>query len=109
VTPLRPQAVALDFLDFDPLLAMAVIYILAHFDDEYGALPLILRDKAQGHELRFLYNMDYRTPALTETRFAETAVPAPTRPRSGLGHPCGALTGVLDGGCTASLGRPTRR
>jgi LmbE family N-acetylglucosaminyl deacetylase len=77
---------------------MPTVYVLAHFDDEYAALPLILRDRAEGREPRFLFNMDYRSPALAETRFAETRR---FLRRFGL-DPASAVhvgrdTGVLDG------------
>lgn len=51
---------------------MLCVYVLAHFDDEYAALPLILRDVGAGADLRFVYNMGYRTPAESQTRAAET-------------------------------------
>lgn len=51
---------------------MLTVYVLAHFDDEYAALPLILRDRAEGREARFLYNVAYRTEAEAATRIAET-------------------------------------
>ena len=77
---------------------MSTVYVLAHFDDEYAALPLILRDKAEGRTPRFLFNMDYRTKALAETRFGETRR---FLSRFGL-DPASAVhlgrdTGVLDG------------
>lgn len=51
---------------------MLCVYVLAHFDDEYAALPLILRDQAAGAKLSFLYNMGYRTAAEARARAAET-------------------------------------
>ncbi|MDB5494246.1 MAG: hypothetical protein JWP86_1583 [Phenylobacterium sp.] len=77
---------------------MAVVYILAHFDDEYCALPLIKQRVRQGLDQRFLYVADYHDAELTRTRFAET--------RALLAHvgvePAHALhvgvgTGALDG------------
>lgn len=47
---------------------MAIVHILAHFDDEYFATPLIRR----GVEQWFLYLADYATPALSARRLAET-------------------------------------
>ena len=38
---------------------MTVLYVLAHFDDEYCALPLIRRDLAQGRDARFIHLVDY--------------------------------------------------
>jgi N-acetylglucosamine malate deacetylase 1 len=77
---------------------MTVLYVLAHFDDESAALPLIRRDQVAGADQRFLYVMDYRTRALAETRHAETRR---FLQRFGL-DPASAVhagrdTGVLDG------------
>lgn len=78
---------------------MLTLYVLAHFDDEYGALPLILRDKAAGRDLRFIYNMDYPTPAWAERRHAETRA---FLSRFGIDPEAaihlGRDTGVVDGG-----------
>ena len=43
---------------------MAVVYVLAHFDDEYCALPLIWAARREGLDQHFLYLADYRDPAL---------------------------------------------
>jgi LmbE family N-acetylglucosaminyl deacetylase len=51
---------------------MATLYILAHFDDEYCAWPLIRQAVAEGREQRFIHVVDYRTPELAATRRAET-------------------------------------
>ena len=51
---------------------MAVIYLLAHFDDEYCALPLVTADVAAGADPWFLYVCDYAKPDLTRRRFDET-------------------------------------
>jgi LmbE family N-acetylglucosaminyl deacetylase len=51
---------------------MAVVHLLAHFDDEYCALPLILERQRAGREQIFLYLADYRTDALSRRRHAET-------------------------------------
>jgi len=51
---------------------MSVVYILAHLDDEYCALPLILEAARAGLEQRFLYLADYRDPRLAARRLAET-------------------------------------
>lgn len=49
-----------------------VVHILAHFDDEYCALPLIWEAARQGLEQRFIYLADYRDPAVGARRLAET-------------------------------------
>lgn len=51
---------------------MAVVFVLAHFDDEYCALPLILEAQAAGEACWFLYVADYRRSGMAERRFAET-------------------------------------
>jgi LmbE family N-acetylglucosaminyl deacetylase len=51
---------------------MTVVHILAHFDDEYCALPLIWEARREGIAQRFLYLADYRNPALGARRLAET-------------------------------------
>jgi len=51
---------------------MSVVYILAHFDDEYCALPMIWQAAREGLAQRFLYLADYRDPALGQRRLAET-------------------------------------
>lgn len=78
---------------------MLTVYVLAHFDDEYAALPLILRDQAAGRDLRFIYNMDYPTTAWAERRHGETRA---FLRRFGI-DPDAAIhlgrdTGVVDGG-----------
>lgn len=83
---------------------MAVVHILAHFDDEYCALPLIKQRVKAGLDQRFLYVADYATPELAATRFAET--------RALLKHVgvdpahaihVGAGTGALDGSVHEAL------
>lgn len=49
-----------------------VVYVLAHFDDEYCALPLIWQAARQGLEQRFIYLADYRDESLGRRRLAET-------------------------------------
>ncbi|MES2724521.1 MAG: hypothetical protein V4656_15325 [Pseudomonadota bacterium] len=49
---------------------MAIVHILAHFDDEYFATPLIRR--AGSEDQWFLYIADYVTPALSARRMAES-------------------------------------
>ena len=51
---------------------MSVVYILAHFDDEYCALPLIWQAAREGLAQRFIYLADYRDAALGARRLAET-------------------------------------
>jgi len=51
---------------------MSVVYILAHFDDEYCALPLIRQAALEGLAQRFVYLVDYRDRALGLRRLAET-------------------------------------
>jgi len=53
---------------------MSAVYILAHFDDEYCALPLIWQAAREGLEQRFIYLADYRDAALGARRLAETRV-----------------------------------
>ena len=86
---------------------MLSAYVLAHFDDEYAALPLILRDRAAGAELHFFYNMAYRTPGEAQIRAEETGrflrrfgiVP---RSLIHLGRQTGVLDGELHRGTTAA-------
>jgi hypothetical protein len=77
---------------------MAVVHILAHFDDEYCALPLIRRRVREGRDQRFLYVADYATEALTATRFSETRA---LLAHLGVDPDCavhvGRGTGALDG------------
>jgi LmbE family N-acetylglucosaminyl deacetylase len=51
---------------------MSVVYILAHFDDEYCALPLIWQAAREGLAQRFIYLADYRDAALGARRLQET-------------------------------------
>ena len=51
---------------------MTIVYVFAHFDDEYCALPLITAAVAAGEDQLFLYVADYARPQLAERRFAET-------------------------------------
>jgi LmbE family N-acetylglucosaminyl deacetylase len=52
---------------------MTVVYVLAHFDDEYCALPLIRRTAAEGREQLFIHVVDYRKPHMAQRRRDETA------------------------------------
>jgi LmbE family N-acetylglucosaminyl deacetylase len=51
---------------------MSVVYILAHFDDEYCCLPLIWQAAREGLDQRFIYLADYRDASLGARRLAET-------------------------------------
>lgn len=51
---------------------MSLVFLLAHFDDEYCALPLILEAQTAGKACWFLYVADYRDPQNAAVRFAET-------------------------------------
>lgn len=87
---------------------MNVVYVLAHFDDEYAALPLLLRDRREGARSWLLYVADYASPDLSARRLAETRTLL-----SSLGLPperaihVGAGTGVMDGAVFETL--PTAR
>jgi LmbE family N-acetylglucosaminyl deacetylase len=50
---------------------MSVVYILAHCDDEYAALPLILEAKAAGRDQVFLYVAENHGGDLPERRISE--------------------------------------
>src|SRR5689334_22859452 len=83
---------------------MAVVWILAHFDDEYCALPLIEEARAAGQQQLFLYVADYDSARVRAQRHAETR-----RYLAWLGvDPAAALhvgagRGVPDGGVYAAL------
>lgn len=51
---------------------MSVVYILAHFDDEYCCLPMIWEAAREGLDQRFIYVVDYRDVALGARRLMET-------------------------------------
>lgn len=83
---------------------MAVLYIFAHFDDEYCGLPLVRRAAAAGEDQHFLYVADYRSPELTARRFAETrALLAHLGADPGKAVHVGAGTGALDGRVYAAV------
>ena len=77
---------------------MSVVYVLAHFDDEYCALPLIRRAVAQGREQRFIHVVDYRNGRLGARRHRETLafLAAQGVPATSQVH-LGADTGWWDG------------
>lgn len=83
---------------------MAVVYILAHFDDEYCGLPLVTGGVAAGREQHFFYVADYVTRDLAERRFAESRALL-----AHLGVPAdrvihvGRDTGALDGAVHRAL------
>jgi LmbE family N-acetylglucosaminyl deacetylase len=74
---------------------MAIAHILAHFDDEYFATPLIAR--AEGDQW-FFYIADYATPELSARRLAEsqTYLASLGVPPERVIH-VGAGSGALDG------------
>ncbi|HEX2558779.1 PIG-L deacetylase family protein [Phenylobacterium sp.] len=83
---------------------MSVLYIFAHFDDEYAALPLLIERARAGLEQRLIYVADYASAALAERRFSETrrlleriGVPGEAARHAGRG------TGVLDGALHRTL------
>jgi hypothetical protein len=51
---------------------MTVVYVLAHFDDEYCGLPLIDEAHAAGQDQLFLYLVDYPSVAVRAQRHAES-------------------------------------
>ena len=51
---------------------MTVVYVLAHFDDEYCALPLIRRAVVEGRQHLFIHVVDYRNPKMSQRRHSET-------------------------------------
>src|SRR5215831_19603266 len=51
---------------------MTVVWILAHFDDEYCGLPLIDEARAAGETQMFLYVADYDSPRIRAQRHAES-------------------------------------
>lgn len=77
---------------------MAVVFLLAHFDDEYCALPLILEAQAAGSACRFVYVADYASAADGRRRLAETRafLARYDIPPEAVIH-AGAGTGALDG------------
>jgi LmbE family N-acetylglucosaminyl deacetylase len=77
---------------------MTVVYVLAHFDDEYCALPLIRRAVAQGREHLFIHVVDYRNPRMGARRRRETVafLAAQGIPATSQIH-LGARTGWWDG------------
>jgi LmbE family N-acetylglucosaminyl deacetylase len=51
---------------------MAIVYVLAHFDDEYCAQPLIRQRVREGIDQRFIYVADYPSSEVTRTRRRES-------------------------------------
>ena len=83
---------------------MTVVYLFAHFDDEYCALPLIDEAREAGREQLCLYVADYDRPRVRAQRHAETRALL-----SWLGlDPAravhvGAESGIADGGVHRAL------
>lgn len=85
---------------------MAVVYIFAHFDDEYCAWPLIRRRVAEGVDQRFFYVADYVDAELGRTRHRETqALLAHLGIDPAKAVHVGEGTGVMDGGVYRDLPR----
>ncbi|HEX2801494.1 MAG TPA: PIG-L family deacetylase [Phenylobacterium sp.] len=83
---------------------MAVVYLFAHFDDEYCALPLVTAGVAAGEDQHFLYVADYATPELARRRFKETrALLAHLGADPDRALHVGAGTGALDGAVHRAL------
>ena len=83
---------------------MAVVYVLAHFDDEYGAWPMIRRGVDQGLDQRFLYLADYPDPQAAATRWAEArAALAALGVDPGRAQHIGQGLGALDGAVHQAL------
>jgi hypothetical protein len=83
---------------------MTILYLFAHFDDEYAALPLLMARAREGVEQRLVYVADYASPALAARRFDETrrlleriGVPPEAARHAGRG------AGVMDGALHRSL------
>jgi LmbE family N-acetylglucosaminyl deacetylase len=51
---------------------MTLVYVLAHFDDEYCGLPLIDEARAAGQDQLFLYVVDYPSEIVRAHRHAES-------------------------------------
>lgn len=84
---------------------MSVVYILAHFDDEYCALPLIWEAARQGLAQRFFYLADYRRPEVARRRHAETLAFLTRQGLAGdLIEPLGRGSGAFDGGLHRAAG-----
>lgn len=79
---------------------MTVVYLLAHLDDEYAVLPLLLERARAGVDQRLLYLADYRSPAMAARRRAETAallthIGVPTAAARHVGRGAGAIDGAV--------------
>ena len=77
---------------------MAVVYLLAHFDDEYFATPLIASLARPAKDQWFVYVADYATPEVAAGRLAESRAYLATLGITGpqVVH-LGAGSGALDG------------
>jgi hypothetical protein len=79
---------------------MAIVYVLAHFDDEFCVWPLIRQAVAEGREQLFIHVVDYGSPQMTATRLSETltflrAQGVPEASELHLGAGAGWLDGAL--------------
>lgn len=77
---------------------MTVVYILAHCDDEYAALPLILEAKAASRDQIFLYVAENRGVELSARRMSEvrTFLAELGLPQDSAAYAC-VGTGAYDG------------
>lgn len=77
---------------------MKTLYILAHFDDEYFAWPLILRGQKAGDRQYFAYVADYAPPVVAKRRQQESVCVLGRMgvPASHLRH-AGSGVGLMDG------------
>ena len=83
---------------------MAIAYILAHFDDEYCALPLIRRRAAEGVDQHFFYVADYADPEAARRRLSESqALLRHVGVDPARAVHVGAGTGAMDGGVYRDL------
>jgi LmbE family N-acetylglucosaminyl deacetylase len=77
---------------------MAVVYVFAHFDDEYCALPLIRERARAGVDQWFVYVADYRSAELAGRRLAETRAllrHLGLDPERAVALECGVMDGAL--------------
>lgn len=79
-------------------IEMNTLYILAHFDDEYFAWPLIRRGQMAGDQQHFMYVADYHPAEFARRRARETEqlLTQIGIPASHILHP-GRGTGAMDG------------
>jgi hypothetical protein len=83
---------------------MSIVYVLAHFDDEYAALPLLLRDHRAGARPWLLYVADYGSRDIAARRLAETrGLLSSLGLQPDRAVHVGAGTGAMDGGVFKAL------